>query len=177
VSTIKRNEAQIIAWGGEVEGPVQERNAMGAPIESFSFKAKLGVGDAELHDMIIRVPASVLRELGLESSPERDELARRCVARYVEQHCKDKWVPGREEHFTLNSEEMGGLRQTVLQQPQTKPLLCTVKLPRADKTEPECKVVEVNSRDNAAIKLKTRMNADTKYNWDLAEVVESHEKP
>jgi hypothetical protein len=176
MSTIKRNDGRLIAWGGEVEGPVQERNALGVPIESFSFKAKLGVGDAELHDMIIHVPASVLRELGLKSTPERDELARQCVARYVEQPCKDKWVPGREEHFTLNGEEMRGLRQTVPQQPKPKPLLCKVELPRADKSEPEYVVVEVNSPDNAVIKLKTRMNADPKYNWDLAQVVESQEK-
>jgi len=45
------------------------------------------------------------------------------------------------------------------------------------KSEPEYKVVEVNSLDNAVIKLKTRMNADPKYNWDLAQVLEFHEKP
>ena len=105
---------------------------MGVPIESFSFKAILAVGDAELHDMIIHVPASVLGELGFKNTPERDELARQCVARYVEQRCKHSWVPGREEHFSLNNEEMRRLRQEVLQQPQPKPLVCKVKLPRAE---------------------------------------------
>jgi hypothetical protein len=36
--------------------------------------------------------------------------------------------------------------------------------------------MQVNSIDNAVIKLKTGMNADRKYNWDLAQVAESHEK-
>jgi hypothetical protein len=46
----------------------------------------------------------------------------------------------------------------------------------ADRSEHDRKIVQVNSIDNAVIKLKTGMNADRKYNWDLAQVVESHEK-
>ena len=178
MATINRNDGIVIAWGGEVEGPIQELNRMGAPTGVFSFKAKLGVGDAELHEMIIHVPASVVVELGTDATPNRDALARQCVSWYVEQHCKHKWVPAREEHFTLNNDEMRQLRMAVLQQPKTKRFLCTVKLPLVNSREPEKEVVvEVNSSDNAVIMLKTRMNADPKYDWDSARVIECHEKP
>lgn len=158
---------------------------MGAPTGVFSFKAKLGVGEPELHEMIIHVPALAFAALGTMSTPERDGLARRCVEWYVERQCREKWVPGREEHFTLNEEEMRQIREIILRQPQPKRFLCKVELPLAGSGEAEYHVVEVNSPGNAVIKLKTSIDpnskyesdSNSKYDWNLARVVESTEKP
>jgi hypothetical protein len=174
--TITRTDGVVIAWGGQVEGPVQKHNAAGVPSGSFSFKTKLGVGAAELHEVIVHVAPSAMDELGPQNTPERDDLARQCVAKYLEEHCRHRWVPGPEEHFILNNEEMRGLREHVLKTPPSAPLICTVKLPRMDNGEAEDKVIEVHSLDNAIVKLKTRMNSDPKYDWDSARVVEFHKK-
>lgn len=177
MATINRRDGVVIAWGGQVEGPVEERNVCGVAIGSLSFQAELGVGDAELHQMIVHIPGSLLSEFGVSNTPERDDLARRCVSEYVEQHCTHKWVPGREEHFTLNSDDIRRLKQLVLQQRTSKPILCTVRLPRVDQGEPEYRTIRVNSVDNAIIKLRTRMNADPQYDWESARVIEREEDP
>lgn len=174
--SIRRSDGVVIAWGGEVNGPIQHLNSMGAPTGVFSFIAQLGVGDADVHEMIVHVPAAAFRVLGTTSTPARDELARRCVEWYVEQQCRMKWVPGREEHFTVNEEEMRQIREAVLSQPQPKRYLCKVEVPVVAGGEPEYHVVEVSSLDNAIVKLKTRMGSNSKYNWDLAKVVELNEK-
>ena len=62
--SIIRTDGIIIAWGGQVEGPIRQYNPVGVPTGSFSFKTKRGVGDAELHEVIVHVPASVMGELG-----------------------------------------------------------------------------------------------------------------
>lgn len=137
---IRRNDGEVIAWGGEVDGPVQERNSLGTLIDSFSFATKLGVGASEVHDMIVHTAGPVLAELGSAVTPQRDELARRCVALYVEEHCKNRGVPGKEDHFSLNQEEMRRLRLAVLQQPPPQTLLCTVELPLADRSGHDRKI-------------------------------------
>ena len=155
---------------------LRKDNAAGLPSGSFSFKTKLGVGSVELHEVIVHVPPSVIDELGFQNTPERDDLARQCVAKYVEDHCREKWVPGSQENFILNNEEMRQLRERVLETPLSALYICTVKLPRIDNSEAEDKVIEVHSLDNAIVKLKTRMKSDPKYDWDSAQVVESHKK-
>jgi hypothetical protein len=175
--TITRTDGVVIAWGGQVEGPVQKHNAAGVPSGSLSFKTELGVGAAELHEVIVHVAPSVMDELGPQNTPERNDLARQCVAKYVEDHCRHRWVPGPEEHFILNNnEKMRGLRERVLKTPLPTLYICTVKLPRMDIGEAEDMVIEVYSLDNAIVKLKTRMNSDPKYDWDSARVVEFQKK-
>jgi protein-tyrosine phosphatase len=63
-----------------------------------------------------------------------------------------------------------------LPQETQKLIVCKVELPRFDKGEPDYCTVAVHSVDNAIIKLKTKMNADPRYDWSSARVTEQKEK-
>src|SRR6267154_5064720 len=125
---INRADGTVIAWNGEVQGPKSMLNPMGTSTGWSEFTTTLAV-DGEIREIVIHVQDSEMEILGLRTTPERDELARQCVARFVEKHCENSRLkaPEDKEHFTLASSDLNGLRESVIQA-QTK-LICTVELP------------------------------------------------
>jgi hypothetical protein len=111
MAVIERADGQVIAWGGEVDGPHPVYDDHGERRALDSYSAKLGVGDSELHEVVVYVSEQTKMVLG-RSSPQREELVKQCVARYIKNHCQTRWVPGLKEHFTVSDDEMLQLRQS-----------------------------------------------------------------
>jgi len=112
MAVITRADGQVIAWSGEVEGQAVY-SEMGTPRAVTEYSARLGVGDAEQHRITVFVTELTKMELG-SSTTQREDLVKRCVVRYIENHCTNKWVPQDNEHFTINDSEMSQLRGEVL---------------------------------------------------------------
>jgi hypothetical protein len=113
MALINRASGRVIAWGGEVEGPAEMRNEMGALLAMTSYTAMLGVGGAELREIVVYVPHASRIALG-RSVPETEELVKKCVVRRIENQCVNSWVPENKEHFTIYEDEMLNLREQVL---------------------------------------------------------------
>jgi hypothetical protein len=48
------------------------------------------------------------------STSQREDLVKRCVAHYIENHCVNKWIPQDNEHFEIGESAMSQLREEVL---------------------------------------------------------------
>ncbi len=169
---ISRADGTVIAWSGEVQGPKSMLNPIGTSTGWSEFTTTLAV-DGELREIVIHVQDSVMEILGLKKTPERDELARRCIARFVEKHCENSRLktPDDKEHFTLASSDFNSLRESVIQA-KTK-LICTVELPVAGEIVPQLHQIEVFDPSNAIMILQNRLPKNTALKWDLARVVKA----
>jgi len=112
MAVITRVDGKLIAWGGEVESEAVY-SEMGTPRTVTAYSAQLGVGDAEQHRITVFVTELTKMELG-SATAQREDLVKRCVVRYIENHCTNKWVPQDNEHFTINDSEITQLRNEVL---------------------------------------------------------------
>jgi hypothetical protein len=168
MSNITRSGGIVISWGGEVEGPVQMLNPMGASTGWSEFKTSLAI-QCEICEMGIHVEDSAMDILGRTKTPERDALARRCVARFVEGRCEDsrKKLPEHKEYFPLTSTDIRSLLESA-QRNRTK-LICTVELPVAGAAS-ESHDIEVFDPSNAITMLRGSLPSNRPYNWDLARV-------
>ena len=165
---ITRSDGIVISWGGKVEGPVQMLNPMGAPAGWSEFNISLAI-QGEIREMVIHVEDSAMDILGRTKTPERDELVRRCVARFVERRCEDsrQKLPERKEYFPLTSTDLRSLLESVHRN-RTK-LICTVELPVVGAAS-ESHEIEVFDPSNAITMLRGRLLSNRPYNWDLAKV-------
>ncbi len=113
MATMTRADGRVIAWGGEVDGPNEIRDEKGLLRTETTYTTKLGVGDAELREIVVRVPYGSRMVLG-PSGPQLEDLVKKCVVRYIENQCINSWIPRNNEHFTINDYEMLNLREQVL---------------------------------------------------------------
>lgn len=169
---INRADGTVIAWSGEVQGPISMLNPMGTSTGWSEFTTTLAV-DGEIREIVIHVQDSEMDILGLKRTPERDELAMRCVARFVEKRCENSRIraPEDKEHFTLASSDLNSLRESML--PAQTKLICTVELPVAGETAPQFHQIEVFDPSNAIRMLQNRLPKDPAFKWDLARVVKT----
>jgi hypothetical protein len=112
MAVITRADGQVIAWGGEVDGQAVY-SEMGTPRTITAYSAQLGVGDAEQRRVTVFVTELTKMAVG-PSTSQREDVVKRCVVRYIENHCTNKWVPQDNEHFTIGDAEMSQLREEVL---------------------------------------------------------------
>jgi hypothetical protein len=111
MAVITRADGQVVAWGGEVDGqPVYSE--MGTPRTVTAYSTQLGVEDAELRRITVFVTEMTKMVVG-PSTTQREDVVKRCVVRYIENHCTSKWVPQDNEHFTINDSEMAQLHDEV----------------------------------------------------------------
>jgi hypothetical protein len=113
MATITRPDGQVIAWGGQVDGPKTVYSEMGTPRTMSMYSAELGVGDAELRPITVYVTELAKMAIG-SSTSEREDMVKRCVGLFIEKKCRDSWVPKADEHFSISGEEIASLREEVL---------------------------------------------------------------
>ncbi|HEY1936411.1 MAG TPA: hypothetical protein VGJ33_00570 [Candidatus Angelobacter sp.] len=167
---INRSDGTVIAWSGEIQGPESILNPMGTSTGWSEFTTTLAV-DGEIREIVIRIQDSEMDTLGLKRTPDRDQIARECVARFVEKHCGDSKckIPEDKEHFTLS--DLTSLRESI-PQAQTK-LICTVELPVAGEIAPQSHQIEVFDPSNAITMLQNRLPKNPAFKWELARVVQA----
>jgi hypothetical protein len=112
MAVITRADGQVIAWGGEVEGQAVY-SEMGVPKTVTAYSAQLGVGEIELRRITVFVTELTKMAIG-PSTSQREDVVKKCVVRYIENHCANKWIPQDNEHFTIGDFEISQLREEVL---------------------------------------------------------------
>ncbi len=105
MATIKRHDGEIVAWGGDVDGPYPVYSPMGTPLTLERYAVKIGVGEAELREFHVYITTLGSMELQ-RRAPQDKDAARKCVVRYVEDRCTNSWIPENNEHFVVQAEEL-----------------------------------------------------------------------
>lgn len=170
MALITRTDGTVIAWGGEVNGPIKVLSPMGQPTGFVTFNTTIAV-DGELREVFVNVHERAMYVLGRQDNPNRDQRSRDLIVRFIQQRCESGSykLTENKEHFTLHEKELRELLDAVTRAPVK--LKCTVQIPMTGGNEPELHEIDVFDELNAIPMLRNHLPQKPEYRWEAARVV------
>jgi hypothetical protein len=121
MAIIKCDDGSEILWSGEVQGPIPHHNQFGQHDGVYSFYADLGVGASGTRKITVVVTSPVMDSLGFYGHRiPKYECARKCVARFIENHCKTGSILENGQLYINREAEMRALKDAVLADAESK---------------------------------------------------------